>query len=274
VKEENPAPCVDTAPTSVRDGTSCVNSSCTVTAVEAPSRQRSCCSGNSITTADTVTAAALRFNTSDDMPHPSGENSSKPPRHRVPKLPIPQVRNMGAQPTLQCVQESQASSSHNSSYDSESGSEASDDAGGPVDLLTEASPTTGGCVARLEQLGRQLEEKVEQWTLALAAAETDCRGLLVFFGLEAPTGPRMAGLSMQLLESLAEFLKQMRLAWKELERHKQQENKVQQGGNASLAPSGSRIGKGSEKRHSANSHRGDKLPKGEPQKRSDAGSST
>lgn len=76
-----------------------------------------------------------------------------------------------------------------------------------------------GCIARLEVLDRDLNVKIELLTRALEAADEVCNEILHFFGLEAPSGPRRGGMAVQVLDSLAQFTRQLRGAWEEVERH-------------------------------------------------------
>lgn len=77
-----------------------------------------------------------------------------------------------------------------------------------------------GCVARLERLDNKLLVHIEAWAQALSQAEESCRDLLIFFGLEAPpSGPRLSVIAQQLLESVAEWVRQLRRAWDDLDRH-------------------------------------------------------
>lgn len=78
------------------------------------------------------------------------------------------------------------------------------------------------CIARLEVLDRELGEKIELLTRAVTTADGVCSEILHFFGLEAPAGPRLGGLAAQVLESLAQFMRQLRGAWEELEKHEKQ----------------------------------------------------
>lgn len=84
------------------------------------------------------------------------------------------------------------------------------------------SPNRKGCVARLRLLDHDLCEKIEILGRSFTATEASCRSLLEYFGLEAPsTGARLGKLTADLLESLNEFIHQLRTAWEELERHEQ-----------------------------------------------------
>lgn len=101
--------------------------------------------------------------------------------------------------------------------DSESATDSESEPGSPkqVDKLMEGDD----CIGRLTKLDLRLAEKTEEMSKALTVAEDDCRSLLEFFGLEAPSGPRLSALVLQLLESLSDFVKQLRTAWEDLERH-------------------------------------------------------
>eukprot|EP00929_Paragymnodinium_shiwhaense_P028129 TRINITY_DN16370_c0_g1_i2.p1 TRINITY_DN16370_c0_g1~~TRINITY_DN16370_c0_g1_i2.p1 ORF type:complete len:1129 (+),score=310.78 TRINITY_DN16370_c0_g1_i2:65-3451(+) len=89
-----------------------------------------------------------------------------------------------------------------------------------VDVKEELEDT---CTGRLGKLGGSIDDRLQRLSLAVAAAEEDCRDLLVFFGLDlAPaastTGSELAKQSAQLLGSLSEFMRQVRTAWDEVEK--------------------------------------------------------
>lgn len=77
-----------------------------------------------------------------------------------------------------------------------------------------------GSLLQLRRLEATLAERVASWSDALAAAEEDCRQLLLFFGLEAPSGPHLGAIAMQLLEQLALFQRQLKSSWLDLEKHR------------------------------------------------------
>lgn len=121
-----------------------------------------------------------------------------------------------------------SSAGSGSTSEEESDEESDCDAGGCAfdgdcaGSRKKVSPAFIGCVKRLELLERDLAENIALLSRALSAAEADCRDILVFFGLEAPagSGPRLGTLSAQLLESLANFVRQVHCAWEELVKHR------------------------------------------------------
>lgn len=77
-------------------------------------------------------------------------------------------------------------------------------------------------VKQLEALEQRLVEEIDLWAQALADVEEDCRELLLYFGHEAPMLPApLSSQTSQLLEPLAIFVRQMRSAWLDIERHEQ-----------------------------------------------------
>lgn len=94
-----------------------------------------------------------------------------------------------------------------------------------------------GCIARLEVLDRDLNSNIEQLARALDSADEVCTEILHFFGLEAPSGARLGGMAAQVLDSLTQFTRQLRIAWEEVERHQSASrgSTPQQSGVSSLA---------------------------------------
>lgn len=95
----------------------------------------------------------------------------------------------------------------------------SDSAAAECQVAALASQETTGTIDRLECLERRLANSVDRLGEALPAAEADCRSLLEFFGLGAPRGPQAGATAGKLLEALAEFLRQVRQAWQDIDRH-------------------------------------------------------
>jgi len=93
------------------------------------------------------------------------------------------------------------------------------------------SPTKGcDCIGRLEMLDRRLEEQIDRLQQKLQATEADCRAMLQFFGLEAPGTSRLSFVVENFLDSLWQFVQQVKAAWEELERHKRRKLTHSRGG--------------------------------------------
>lgn len=84
------------------------------------------------------------------------------------------------------------------------------------------SPHRQGCLARLRRLQNDLEEAIGRVSCDLELAECDAVAVLEFFGLEAPRGrgPQLSARLQELLESLALFIGEVRVAWEGLEKRK------------------------------------------------------
>jgi len=84
------------------------------------------------------------------------------------------------------------------------------------------SPCRQGCLARLRRLQNDLEEAIGRVSCDLELAECDAVAVLEFFGLEAPRGrgPQLSARLQELMESLASFIGEVRVAWEGLEKRK------------------------------------------------------
>eukprot|EP00930_Biecheleria_cincta_P098037 TRINITY_DN89723_c0_g1_i1.p1 TRINITY_DN89723_c0_g1~~TRINITY_DN89723_c0_g1_i1.p1 ORF type:complete len:1316 (+),score=204.78 TRINITY_DN89723_c0_g1_i1:118-4065(+) len=72
---------------------------------------------------------------------------------------------------------------------------------------------------QLLQLRALLARHTLRWEQALQGAETDCHGLLRFFGREAEPGRKPSRAAQQVFEALVAFTGQLRSAWEDLEKH-------------------------------------------------------
>jgi len=85
----------------------------------------------------------------------------------------------------------------------------------------ESSEEEDGPEGLLRYLDRRLSERIERWERAMVAAETDCRALLKFFGLQVPQHQQLGAAVTRLLEAMSEFVRHTRGAWADLDRHAQ-----------------------------------------------------
>jgi hypothetical protein len=74
-------------------------------------------------------------------------------------------------------------------------------------------------LTQLQRLDEDMEEAAAQLSRSLAHAEADCRGLLRFFGLEAPDDAGLGTAAVQLLDALNNFSSQVCVAWADLKYH-------------------------------------------------------
>lgn len=81
-------------------------------------------------------------------------------------------------------------------------------------------------LSQLKRLESELAGAIDQWRQTLETTEAACNHLLRFFGLESSGGSGSAApeaavgtAAKQLLEALAEFVRQVREAWLDLEKH-------------------------------------------------------
>mmetsp|Transcript_121196 Transcript_121196/g.387147 ORF Transcript_121196/g.387147 Transcript_121196/m.387147 type:complete len:1555 (-) Transcript_121196:3-4667(-) len=106
-----------------------------------------------------------------------------------------------------------------SALDDFAGKEAASSVDDEEEML---SPRRQSCLARLRRLQNDLEEAIGRVSCDLELAECDAVAVLEFFGLEAPRGrgPQLSARLQELLESLALFIGEVRVAWEGLEKRK------------------------------------------------------
>lgn len=95
------------------------------------------------------------------------------------------------------------------------------------------------CISRLEMLDRRLEEQIDRLQQKLQATEADCRAMLEFFGLEVQGTSRLSFVVENFLDSLWQFVQQVKAAWEELERHKRRRQTMSRGGSVAGSVPGS-----------------------------------
>jgi len=112
--------------------------------------------------------------------------------------------------------------------------------GAGTNINSVGSPAKGcDCISRLEMLDRRLEEQIDQLQQKLQATEADCRAMLQFFGLEAPGTSRLSFVIENFLDSLWQFVQQVKAAWEELERHKRRRPSMSRCGSVASSVPGS-----------------------------------